>query len=62
MGQAKLRGTREQRQAEAIERREADEQRIQEERMAKWKAMSPTKRQKALRTAQLMVALESMRE
>jgi acyl-CoA reductase-like NAD-dependent aldehyde dehydrogenase len=70
MGQARLRGTKEERDAEAVERihitrqvREAERDRKEAEqeavRSAKWKAMTPEQREAALKRAGAEMAMHS---
>ena len=57
MGQAKLRGSFEQRQAEAIAKREADAKRRAEERAIREANMTPAERARAHRVKGLLAAI-----
>ena len=53
MGQAKQRGTREQRIADAKERAYEEEKRREREKAARWSKMSPQERQAAMHLASM---------
>lgn len=60
MGQAKLRGTKEQRVAEGEAKRLDAEMEFERQKMERWKAMTPRQRKRELNVAQFMIMAGSL--
>ncbi len=60
MGQAKLRGTREQRVAEGIAKRLKREAEMEAERARRWRNMTPAQRRKQLELASILAIAAGM--
>ena len=60
MGQARLRGTKQQRVAEGVAKAQARERAWEEAKAERWRKLTPAQRARELRTAALIASLMSL--